>query len=137
MKQIGIWIDKRKAHIVDLSNKQNPFKTIASNLDDFHVKGGAGTRLKGGPQDVVHDSKYLEREKQQLKNYFKTIVTEIKDADELVIFGPAETNFKLKKELQEHYKELFNKTNEVQKIDNMTENQIIALVRDYYSKQHY
>lgn len=137
MKQIGIWIDKKKAHIVDLSNKQNPFKTIVSNLDDFHVKGGSGTRLKGGPQDVVHDSKYLEREKQQLKNYFKTIVTEIKDADELVIFGPAETNFKLKKELQEHYKELFNKTNEVQKIDNMTENQIIALVRDYYSKQRY
>jgi hypothetical protein len=137
MKQIGIWIDKQKAHIVDLTNKQNPFKTIASNLDDYHVKGGSGTRLKGGPQDVVHDSKYLERKKQQLKNYFKTIVSEIKDADELVIFGPAETNFKFKKELQEHHKELFCKTSEVQKKDNMTDNQIVALVRDYYSKQRY
>ena len=132
MRQTGIWIDRDKAHIVTIENGKERLSTITSNIDHFKPHGGSGTRLKGGPQNVVQDSKYLEREKHQLKQYYTAIATQIKDTDELVIFGPADTNEKLSKELHENYSSLSKKIKDVKKADSMTDNQVKALVRDFY-----
>ena len=132
MKNSGIWLDKEKAHIVNIENGKEKFITINSNVDNFHIGGGSGTRFKGGPQDVVQDSKYLEREKHQLRVYFKKIASQINHADAIVIFGPAETNEKFRKELQLHYKSLSDKVRGLVKVDSMTNNQVKALVRDFF-----
>ena len=132
MKNIGIWLDKNQAHIVVLENNNEILKTIPSNIEHFKVHGGSGTRLKGGPQDVVQDSKYLEREKHQFKSYFNEIISEIKDAENIVIFGPAEAKIKFKKELEENHKDIDNKVGKVETADSMTNNQVIAWVRDFY-----
>ncbi|MGK0412101.1 MAG: stalled ribosome rescue protein Dom34 [Polaribacter sp.] len=132
MKNIGIWLDKEKANIVSLENGKETIETIISDVENFRIHGGSGTRLKGGPQDVVQDSKYLEREKHQLKSYFKNIATEIKDADAIVIFGPAEAYEKFYKELKENYHPLSVKVKDARTADSMTENQTIALVRDFF-----
>ncbi|MBE9490783.1 MAG: hypothetical protein IMY67_10855, partial [Bacteroidetes bacterium] len=108
------------------------FTTIKSKVENFHIAGGSGTRFKGGPQDVVQDSKYLEREKHQLKAYFKQIASQIKYADAIVIFGPAEANEKFRKELQLHYKNISAKVKGLVRVDSMTKNQIKALVRDFF-----
>ena len=84
---------------------------------------------------MVQDSKYLEREKQQLKKYFKNIATQAEDTDALVLFGPAETYKKFKKELEEHYTNINSKVKSVQKADSMTNNQIIALIKDAYKSK--
>ena len=133
MKNIGIWLDKEKAFIVAFENGKETFSTIISNVENFKADGGSGTRFKGGPQDVVQDSKYLEREKHQLKAYFSEIVNEIKDAKELVIFGPAETYLKFEKELIEKYKEVSSKVKGVKNADSMTKNQTISLIRDFFN----
>ena len=132
MKKIGIWLDKEKAHIITLKNDAEDFKTVFSELDFFNPKGGSGTKFKGGPQDVVQDSRYLEREKHQLKKYFHTVAEKVLDADMLVLFGPAQTNEKLRKELELSYPKLAAKIKSVVKADSMTDNQVIALVRDFY-----
>lgn len=132
MKKIGIWLDKEKAHIVTLKNDAENFETIFSELEFFNPKGGSGTRLKGGPQDVVQDSRYLEREKHQLKKYFHTIAEKVIDADMLVLFGPAEANEKLRKELELSYPQLAAKVKTMVRVDSMTDNQVKALVRDFY-----
>ena len=132
MKNIGIWLDKNQAHIVVLENNNEILKTIPSNIEHFKVHGGSGTRLKGGPQDVVQDSKYLEREKHQFKSYFNEIISEIKDAENIVIFGPAEAKIKFKKELEENHKHIDNKVGKVETADSMTNNQVIAWVRGFY-----
>ncbi len=132
MENIGIWLDKEKAHIVTVNNDSITMKTVQSNVENFRIHGGSGTRLKGGPQDVVQDSRYLEREKHQLKAYFKEITSEIKDADSIVIFGPAETYEKLNKELQENYKAISAKVKSRKRVDSMTENQLKALVKDSF-----
>ncbi|WP_046744466.1 hypothetical protein [Kordia zhangzhouensis] len=135
MKKTGIWLDMDKAWIVTLENNQETLQTITSNVEHFHPKGGSGTRLKGGPQDVVQDRTFLEREKQQLKKYFTEITSEIKDTDALVIFGPAETNEKLSKELQLHHKEISAKIRAIRKADSMTTNQAKAWVRDFFKSE--
>ncbi len=132
MKNTGIWIDKNKAIIVTLENNIENLEVINSNVEHFRTHGGSGTRLKGGPQDVVQDSKYLEREKHQLKDYFKNIASKVKDTDSLVIFGPAQTNEALKKELNEYYNDLSGKIKAVKKTDSMTDNQVKAWVKDFY-----
>lgn len=132
MKNVGIWIDKKNAKIVSIEAGKEHLDTIKSEIEDFNVSGGSGTRSKGGPQDVVQDSKYLEREKHQTANFFKDIVKSIAGADTIVIFGPAQTGEKLRKELLEKYSQFHNKTIAVEKADNMTDNQIMAWVRDYY-----
>ena len=101
MKNIGIWLDKEKAHIVTIENGNEDMNTVISEVENYRIHGGSGTRFKGGPQDVVQDSKYLEREKHQLKAYFKEIASNIKNADAYVIFGPAETKEKFDKKQEE------------------------------------
>ena len=132
MKQIGIWIDKREAKIVSLKDGSEHFDTIASNVEDFHPGGGSGSRMKGGPQDVVQDSKYLEREKHQLTGFFSDIMKGVKNADSIVIFGPAEVGIKLNNELSEKDSQLYKKIKSVEKADNMTDNQIKSWVKNYY-----
>ena len=132
MKKTGIWLDKKKALIVKLENGKENFIAIKSNLEDYHVSGGSGAKAKGGPQDVVQDSKYLEREKHQLKNYFKELASNLYDADEIALFGPAETSEKFNKDLKKKYKNIGVKVKEVKKADSMTSNQVVALVKKYY-----
>ena len=132
MKNVGIWIDKREAKIVSIEAGNESLNTIMSDIEDFHPSGGSGTSLKGGSQDVVQDSKYLEREKQQLAEFFKDIVLFIKGADAIVIFGPSQTGKKLYNELLEKHSPFHHKIISIEKADNMTDNQIIAWVRNYY-----
>lgn len=132
MKNIGIWMDKRHAHIVWLKSNETQMKTIVSEVDSYKARGGSGTRFKGGPQDVVHDSKYLAHEKQQLKDYFKRIIAALDDVDQLALFGPAAAAEMFKKELGLHHRDLYSKVVCCQKADSMTPNQIKALVSDYF-----
>jgi stalled ribosome rescue protein Dom34 len=130
----GIWIDKEKAHIVTLQSGEEHLETIYSEIENYKPSGGARSKVKWGPQDVVQDSKYTEREKHQLKKYFKQIAEKINDTEGLVIFGPAGTNVKLADELHQNYKTIAAKIKGVEKADSMTLNQIKALVRDFYKQ---
>ncbi len=135
MKNIGIWMDKEKAHIVSLDGEKEEFETIMSGLDFYKPSGGSRTKsAKWGPQDVVQDSKFLEKEKHQLKKYFSNLVDGIGDADAIALFGPADTNEKFRKELTSNHRALAAKLKIVEKVDSMTQNQIKALVKDYFKQ---
>ena len=136
MKKIGIWLDKEKAYIITLENETEKLNTIMSEVEVFRPKGGSGTRFKGGPQDVVQDSKYLEREKHQLKAYFKRIATRLKQADVIALFGPADTYKKFHKELQDHYKTISSKVKSIKNADSMTPNQTKAWVRGFFKSKN-
>jgi len=133
MINTGIWLDKEKAHIVTIDNANEKFETILSNIEHYNIHGGSGTPSKGGPQDVVHDSKYLEREKHQVKTYFENIIDKVKDSSAIVIFGPAQTNERFAKTLHENYNALATKIKAVKKADSMTDNQVKAWVRDFFT----
>lgn len=134
MKEIGIWLDKKSAYIIDNNSKdEQVLLRVQSEVEDFHPHGGSGTRFKGGPQDVVQDSKYLEREIHQLKSYFDEISKQVGKASQIVLFGPAQTAAKLNKEWMRSYPDLNKRVKDVLKADSMTENQMKAFVREYYS----
>ncbi len=132
MRKVGIWIDKEKAYIVTLYKESEKFSTLKSELESFNVKGGSRSKTRWGPQDVVQDSRYLEREKHQLRAFFKNLAATIKNADVISVFGPGEVKNKFRKELTEQYPLLAAKIKTVQVADSMTDNQLIALVKDHY-----
>lgn len=132
MQKVGIWLDKEKAHIVTLKDDKEHFETVLSELEFFHPKGGSRSKTRWGPQEVVQDSRYLEREKHQLKKYFHAIAEIVMDAEMLVLFGPAQAVEKLRKEWEVTNPKLAAKIKEVNKADSMTDNQVKALVRDFY-----
>ena len=132
MKKTGVWLNKKKALIVNLDETKENLITVKSNVEDYRISGGSGTKFKGGPQDVVQDSKYLERQKHQLQDYFKELASLLNESQEIVLFGPAGTNEKFYKTLQKKYKPISEKVSAVQKSDSMTSNQIVALVKKYY-----
>lgn len=132
MKNVGVWMDKEKAHIVTMDGTEQGFTTLESEVEDFNVSGGSRSKTRWGPQDVVQDSKYSEREKHQLKRYFKTLAESLADAGKLVVFGPADTNKKFEAWLKESNHPLASRLEAVKKADSMTENQVKALVREFY-----
>lgn len=132
MKSTGIWLDKSRALIVNIENNEETMKIIHSDIDNYNV---TANRHIGGAKEIVKDVKYLEREKQQFKSYFKGIVQEINNTDALVIFGPAETYKKFAKELEEHHKNISVKIKGKRKTDSMTDNQVIAWVRDFFESK--
>ncbi|MGB5370590.1 MAG: hypothetical protein WBN18_09180 [Flavobacteriaceae bacterium] len=133
MTNIGIWIDKEKAHLVTLDEHDISIKTLQSEVENFHPKGGSRSRAKwGGTQDVGKESTYMEREKQQLKKYFAKVAHELSPADAIAIFGPSDTPDKLQQELSQNYKSLHAKLKSVVKCDSMTENQVKALVKEFF-----
>lgn len=133
MKHIGIWLDKEKARIVTIENETELFTTINSQVENFHPSGGFGLGFRGSPQEALPDNKYMKREKQQLKLYFKDLATKIKDADAIVIFGPAQTGRKFRKELQEHFKDINAKVKGVIKANSLTDNQVKSWVKDFFN----
>jgi len=128
-KKIGIWLDKRMAKIIDPNGQINE---VGSDVEEFNASGGSGSKIKGGPQDVVQDGKYLEREKHQMKAYFNKLAHRISDAHTVVVFGPADTGRKFADELANKDKVLSKKLVGVEKADSMTDNQLRAWVKEYF-----
>jgi hypothetical protein len=87
---VGIWLDQRKAIIVLLKGDDERLVEIESNLETFRPHGGYGGANKQLPQDAINDKKYLARKNDQLRAYFKNIVSILPPAEELYILGPGE-----------------------------------------------
>jgi hypothetical protein len=132
-KQIGIWLDLKEAEVIELSPKAVTVKHVSSEIEDFHVVGGSRSKTPWGPMDKVSESKILQRRKHQMKVYFDKIRSLVEHADELYIFGPAET----KTALNHSFKQLKGFKPEiagVESSDSITENQKIAKVRAFFGK---
>lgn len=136
MKSIGIWLDSKNAWIVSLHEEGDTLTKIASGIEFFNRTSTSGSRAKwGGTQDITHERNYLEKEKRQFKKYFKEVANAVSDVDALALFGPADINEKLRKELEENYPSIGKKIVAVEKADSMTENQTRALVRDFFNNR--
>ncbi|MCA6074540.1 hypothetical protein [Fulvivirga sedimenti] len=129
-RQYGVWLDSRKAYIFELG--KDDFITIQSDIEEYNPKGGYGTQVPYQFQDATSESTYLERKKQQEKKYFTDIISALQHAEKIVIMGPAETRKHLEKAINEDHK-LKGKVEDNLPLDSLTENQIRAQIRDYFS----
>lgn len=130
--KIGIWLDYRTANIITLKGKGTTYNTIESEVDPSKPRGGSRPKMKYGPVDTVSEKHFLERRKHEEKAYYEKLITAVKDADELYLFGPAEAKDGLLKAIKanKNFKPAFKG---IETADSMTENQKIAKVRAFFA----
>ena len=124
-KNIGLWIDHRKAVIVIVTEAGEELKKITSNMEK-HVRFTAGNGSEDGSSEDVRDRQFGNH----LNSYYDEVIAVIRDADSIQIFGPGEAKGELEKRLahaglKEHVLAIETK-------DKMTDRQIAAKVRERF-----
>ena len=117
---VGVWIDHRKAVIVNLTESGHDIHSIASDMEK-HVRH-SGTL----PEDR-QDNRFSNH----LKAYYDKVIEELHDGDSILILGPGEA----KKELQSRINiEVPGKhVIALETDDKLTDPQIAAKVREHFS----
>ena len=126
-KNIGLWIDHREAVIVELTGKGEQITRIKSDAEkQIRVEGGSR-------QDGLQTTEAIRGKKldSNLGKYFDEIITHIRDAELIQIFGPGDAKNELVKRLGKDG--LKERIVEIETMDNMTDNQIVAKVREKFS----
>lgn len=131
-KQTGIWIDTKEAIIVFINGKETSTKTISSQIENriYHDNEGETGTFQGN-QHVNQEKKFEERKNNQTKDYLSEIIDEIKDVEEIFIFGPAEMKTQLKTKLESN-KQMAQKSISIETSDSMSLNQVVAKVKEHY-----
>ena len=139
-KYAGIWLDHREAFIVsltkdqpELNSDQEMIERIESDIERrVRLSGGSRTRKTPyGPQEISVDSKLEDRFKLQIRQYYRQILSRLRDANGILIFGPGEAKIELKKEIEKS-KEFSGKIKKIEATDKMTQKQITAKVRAFF-----
>ena len=135
-KQIGIWIDTKKAKIVTLEGDQKSLKIVDSDIDTRERVAGESKHF-GRFGDQYHDQEKAKAQKMksQTKDFFKAILHEISDFESIVIFGPANMKHELEKEIKNDHM-LSAKLIGVETADSMTDNQTSAWVSNYFKNSN-
>jgi len=126
-KEIGLWIDHRKAVIVIVSDEGEEVKEITSHMEK-HVRYSNDT-TEGGSSEDVRDRQFENR----LNSFYDAVVAVIRDGYTVQIFGPGEAKGELKKRLENAgFK---GHILAVETVDKMTDRQIAAKVREHLRKK--
>ena len=124
-KQVGLWIDHRKAVIVIFKDGEEEIKKIKSNMEK-HVRFTRGGASDDGSSEDVRDRQFGNH----LNSYYDEVIASIRDADSIQIFGPGEAKGELEKRLE--HSGLKQHILAIETVDKLTDRQISAKVREHF-----
>jgi hypothetical protein len=130
-RKVGLWIDHRNAIIVFLAGEEEEIQLVRSNVEK-QIQRAAGSR-SGGPfesQAVPSDDRQQRTFTGHLNTYYSEVISCIRDAESILIFGPGESKGELKKHLEREG--LGGRIVGIETTDKMTDPQIAAKVRQYF-----
>jgi len=130
--QIGLWIDHRKAAIVAVTEKGEETSEILSEVEK-QLRRAGDLPMKGGYEALqVPASNSRQRAYTgELNTYYDEVIAHIRDADSIMIMGPGVAKHELQKRMEENRLEA--KIVAVETVDNLTEPQIAAKVRQHFA----
>ncbi len=130
-RKVGLWIDHRKAVIVFLADQKEEIKLVSSNVEK-QIQRSADSRSGGSfeAQAVPADDRQQRQFTEHLNTYYNEVISCIRDAESILIFGPGEAKDELKKHLT--HEGLSERIAGIETIDKMTDPQIAAKVRQYF-----
>jgi hypothetical protein len=131
-KNIGIWIDSKEAFIISISNKKHHIKKIESNIEfKERVEGESKKYGRFGGQYITYEKNRQNRRNEQTNTFFKNLLKEISNCNKVVLFGPSNMKILLEKEIQNNM-QIKDTLEGVYNCDSITENQMVAWVKDFY-----
>ena len=132
-KNTGLWIDHKEAILVSLDGEKNVVQRVESGAERHHKPSGGwksgGTSVA---QSVSNEHVDEERRKHQYHAFYQQVIGLLRDSDTIVVFGPGEAKIELAKEIGKDG-EMHTKEVAVEACDRLTENQLIAKVKTFFS----
>lgn len=127
---IGLWIDQRRAVIVLGPGENEELQVILSHADRQPGRiDGKRSLAAYETQRVQADDVSQRKFTEELDHYYDEILSVVRGARALLIFGPGEAKGHLHKHLEDLAKTC---TIDVEPADNMTDRQIAAHVREHF-----
>jgi len=123
-RDVGLWIDHRKAVIVIATEEGDETKLIESEMEK-HVRFASGSSQDGSSEDM-RDRQFANH----LAVYYDRVIECIGDAQSILLLGPGEAKGELAKRLEGT--ELGGRVVGVETVDKMTDRQIAARVRQRF-----
>ncbi|MFZ1978942.1 MAG: hypothetical protein WAV76_13400 [Bacteroidota bacterium] len=122
-KKAGLWIDFKKAVIFILTDEGASIKRILSEPNDT-------VSSYGGVQKEPIKESIDKQSPDYLNIYYDEVLSHIRDAESILIFGPGEAKVELKKRLEKV--KLHRNIVGMETVDKMTDNQIVTKVRQHF-----
>ena len=129
---VGIWIDHRKAVIVSIVGEgKEIILTMKSHMEP-HVRFAGGSRSQGPDHflEVTPEDQQDRRFADHLSAFYDEVISHIREAEAILLFGPGEAKGELEKRLES--KGFGRLIVGVETIDKMTDRQIAAKVRQRF-----
>jgi stalled ribosome rescue protein Dom34 len=126
-KEVGVWIDHRKAVIAIIAGETEALRQVTSNMEK-HV------RYSGAAQEDSAEDQRDKRFTGHLNKYYDEVVRCIRDADSILILGPGEAKTELQERLR--IEGLRGRIVGVETVDKMTDRQVAASVRLRFLKSN-
>jgi stalled ribosome rescue protein Dom34 len=139
-RQVGLWMDHSKAHVVEYSNGA---AVLVENIDSpvESIK-----RIEGEVKDTTrftssseHSSNNEHKKhniaQKELNEYFRILENKLSAYDDILIFGPGVAKEQFRNRLRDN-KGFSDKWLSLQSSDKLTENQLLAFVRDFYKESN-
>jgi hypothetical protein len=129
----GLWIDHRKAVIVAVTDNGEEVKELLS-----HVEKQPG-RFEGARSTTSYPAQLVPADDLQqrgltghLDKYYDEVISHLRDAEVILIFGPGEAKGELIKRIERD--KLSERIAGVETVDKMTVPQIAAKVRKHFQQ---
>jgi len=128
----GIWIDHRRALMVFVTPAGERSAHIVSKVES-QLRRSGDSPMKGryAADQVPADDSRQKAVTGELDIYYDAVVAALRNATSFIIFGPGEAKGELKKRLLKN--KLGGRIRAVEAADKMTDRQIAAKVRKYFS----
>jgi stalled ribosome rescue protein Dom34 len=122
-RKVGLWINHQKAVIFSLADEGAGIKRISSELEnDAQLSIDAQKESSEN-----HGKKYAI---DHLSHYYDEVFSYIRNAESILIFGPGGAKLELQRRLKNV--ELHGNIVAIETVDTMTDNQIVAKVRQHF-----
>jgi stalled ribosome rescue protein Dom34 len=121
-KKVGIWMVHQTAHVIEFTS--DPVLTTAVDVEFTH-QAKEGSVHQG-------ENKMHTKEQHQQAEYYKELGKVIQQYDSVILFGPTQAKTELFNILTED-QHFSNIKIDVKQADKMTENQLHAFVKDFFT----
>jgi hypothetical protein len=133
MKNIGLWIDRKKAVLVIQDDQGENIQQIDSGVGRHiryhgasHPKSPFSAQYQQGDDQL--DNKFTE----QLNKFYEKVITHLRAANAVWIFGPGEAKLELEKRIV--HEKVKAQILGIETADKLTQRQIVSKVRNTFKE---
>lgn len=133
MKNIGLWIDHKKAVLVIQNEQGENIQQIESGIGrHVRYRGASHSKSPFSAQYQQGDDQLDNKFTEQLNKFYENVIVQLREADAILIFGPGEAKGELEKRIV--HEKVKAPIVGIETTDKMTQRQIASKVRNYFKE---